>query len=349
MKVLKKVLNTPKSEFVAVYGRRRIGKTFLIDTVYSKDKFFEVTGLHNGSLTDQLEHFHSMVLAQWKAKKKLSKPKSWFEAFQQLETFILSSRSKKKKVIFIDEFPWMDTPRSKFLMAFENFWNSFAAKRKDLVVVICGSAAAYMVKRIVKNKGGLHNRITEHIKLSPFNLHETEIFLQQKGAKLTRYDILQLYMIMGGVPHYLDKINQGESVAQIVDRLCFETDGPLFNEFENVFESLFSQHDKHVALIKALASKKKGLTRKELLSISGLASGGTLTQILDELLESGFIGQFYPYKKKVKDSLYRLTDEFSLFYLKFMQNKKRMGKGTWLSLFKSQSYATWSGLSFESI
>ena len=322
--LLKKALISPKSELIAVYGRRRVGKTFLIDVVYAKDKYFEITGLHNGDIADQLEHFYNTLKATWSANKKVDKPTSWFEAFDLLEKYVLASRRKSKKVIFIDEFPWMDTPRSKFLMAFENFWNSFAAKRNDLVVVICGSAAAYMVKRVVKNKGGLHNRITEHIKLSPFNLHETEAFLQSKGIKLTKYDILQLYMVMGGVPHYLDKINPGESVAQIIDRLCFSGDGALHNEFENIFESLFNHHEKHVALIKALTSKKKGLTRSELVKISGLSSGGTFTKALDELMESGFIGQFYPYKKKLKDSVYKLTDEFSLFYLKFMQNKKRL-------------------------
>lgn len=347
--LLRKALFSSKSELIAVYGRRRVGKTFLIDQVYKQDFFFEITGLHNGSYADQLEHFFNVLQTHWKGAKKFKVPDSWFSAFEQLMAFINSSKSSKKKVIFIDEFPWMDTPRSKFLMAFENFWNAYAAKRKDLVVVICGSAAAYMVKNVVKNKGGLHNRITEHIKLLPFNLHETEVFLKNKGINLTRYDVLQLYMVMGGVPHYLDKVQRGESVAKIVDRLCFSQSGALHNEFENIFESLFSQHEKHIAIIKALASRKKGLTRSDLVKISGMPSGGTFTKVLNELLESGFIGQFLPYKKKLKDALFRLTDEYSLFYLKFMQNKKRQGEGTWLSLYKSQSYAAWSGLSFESI
>ncbi|MCB0736472.1 MAG: AAA family ATPase [Bacteroidetes bacterium] len=349
IELLQNALKSTQSELVAVYGRRRVGKTFLINKVFAKSKYFEITGLHNGNMTDQLQHFSTELLSQWKSKRKLQEPKSWMEAFGQLSDFISASNSTKKKVIFIDEFPWMDTPKSKFMMGFENFWNSYASKRHDLVVVICGSAAAYMVKKVIRNRGGLHNRITQRIRLAPFNLHETEVFLHQKGIKLTRYDILQLYMVMGGVPHYLEKITKGESVAQIVDRLCFEDGGALKNEFQNIFESLFNQHEKHVAVIKALASKKKGLTRSQLLEISGLPSGGTFTKIVEELTESGFIGLNLPYKKKVKDALYRLTDEFSLFYLKFMQGNKQSGSGTWFTLHKSQSFAAWSGLSFESI
>jgi len=349
IEVLKQSLKSSRSELIAVYGRRRIGKTYLIGQVYGKHIYFEITGLHNGTLSDQLQHFSKMLAKQWKAGNKLQKPENWFEAFDQLEAFINASRAKSKKVIFIDEFPWMDTPRSKFLMAFENFWNSFAAKRNDLVVVICGSAAAYMVKNIVKNRGGLHNRITQHLRLAPFSLYETEQFLKYKGIKFTRYDVLQLYMAIGGVPHYLDKIKPGQSVHQAIDNLCFSTDGDLVDEFENIFKSLYVQHQKHMAIVATLAQVKKGLSRNDILQKSKLASGGTFSKTLDELIESGFVSQYLPYKKKAKDALYRLTDEYTLFYAKFMSSKKRLGAGTWLNLFKSQSYASWCGIGFESV
>jgi hypothetical protein len=250
--------------------------------------------------------------------------------------------------LFIDEFPWLDTRKSNFLAAFDRFWNSYASKRKDMVVVVCGSAASYIIKNIVKNKGGLHNRLTQAIKLEPFNLQETEDFLKHSKVKFTRYDILQLYMAMGGVPHYLEKIVPGESVAQALDRLCFSKNGFLQREFSNVFASLFDQHDNHETIVRSLSKTRKGVTRNQLLAVSKINSGGTLTKTLEELEDSGFIDKSFPYKG-TKDAIYRLTDEYSLFYLKFIEHIKPSKKSVWLKIQGQQSYKIWSGFSFETI
>jgi len=343
--ILQNALKSNKPELIAVYGRRRIGKTFLVRNVYKNYIQFEFSGINNCSLKQQLNNFY-LTLAD--KNDSFKKPTDWIEAFHQLNQYISKLTSKKKKVIFIDEFPWLDSRKSNFLSAFDNFWNSYATKRDDLVVVICGSAASYMVKNIIKSKGGLHNRITNKIQLLPFNLFETELLLKKNKVKLTRYDILQIYMAMGGVPYYLEKILPGESVAQAIDRLCFTKDGVLRNEFNNVFASLFDQHDNHEAIIRALASVRKGLTRTEIAKKSKLKSGGTLSKTLTELEESGFIEKYLPYKGN-KDSVYRLTDEYSLFYIKYIENIKPSNKGIWIKMYNQPTYKIWSGFSFETI
>lgn len=347
---LNKLLKSNKPELSVVYGRRRIGKTFLIRSVYKNQISFEFSGLHNASMHDQLENF-TLQLGQVYNSPLLYKPiKSWLIAFRLLENYLDTLKGKHKKVVFIDEFPWLATPRSKFLTAFEQFWNSYASKRNDLIVVICGSSASYMVKNILLNKGGLHNRITEKIRLLPFNLYETSEFLKQKGIQYNNYDIIQLYFCIGGIPHYLEQVEKGESVVQFIDRLCFTKDGFLTTEFDTIFASLFENDHLHTEIVTLLAKARKGFTRSEIIENSThFKSGGTLTKVLNELTESGFINQYSPFKGTVKQSLFRLTDEYSLFYMKFIRGKKKGGKGTWLNYFTSQSYKSWCGFGFESI
>jgi hypothetical protein len=343
--ILTNALKSNRSELIAVYGRRRIGKTFLIRNIYKKDIQFEFSGIHRGTMKQQLKNFQLTLASK---QSGFSRPADWIEAFGQLSQYIDTLTSRKKKVMFIDEFPWLDTRKSNFLPAFDNFWNSYASKRDDLVVVICGSAASYMIQNIIKSKGGLHNRLTEKIQLLPFNLQETEELLRNNNVRLSRYDILQLYMTMGGVPHYFEKVLPGESVAQALDRLCFAKDGFLRTEFDTVFASLFDQHDNHEAIIKALASVRKGLTRTEILIKSKVNTGGTLTKTLLELEQSGFIEKYLPYQG-TKDSLYRLTDEYSMFFIKYIENTRPSVSGVWIKIFGQASYKIWSGFSFETI
>jgi hypothetical protein len=343
--ILLNALKSKRPELIAVYGRRRVGKTFLIRSVYKKDILFEYSGIHKGSMKQQLYNFHLTLSTK---QSGFGKPLDWIEAFHQLSMYLDTITSKKKKVLFIDEFPWLDTRKSNFLSAFDHFWNSYASRREDMVVVICGSAASYMIQNILKSKGGLHNRLTEKIQLRPFNLQETEQLMKNNGVKLSRYDLLQLYMAMGGVPHYLEKVVPGESVAQTLDRLCFAKDGFLRTEFDNVFASLFDQPDNHETIIRALASVRKGLTRTEILNRSKINSGGTLTKTLLELEESGFVEKYLPYQG-TKDSLYRLADEYSMFYMKYIENTRPSDSGTWIKVFGQLSYKIWSGFSFETI
>lgn len=345
-KILENALISSQSELIVVYGRRRIGKTFLIRETYKNQLAFEFVGMYKASTREQLKLFQQTLSNL--SKVKLKAPTNWLEAFQQLKNYCDTLKGNKKKVLFIDEFPWLDNNKSSFLKAFDNFWNSYATKRNDLVVVICGSAAAYMINKIIRNKGGLHNRLTEKIRIEPFNLSETESLLKKNHVKLTRYDILQLYMVMGGIPHYLQKIQPDESAVQAIDRLCFEKDGFLKNEFKDVFASLFGQVENHETIIRCLANVRKGLSRNALLKFTKLPSGGNLTRTLNELEESGFIEQYAPYKGN-KNALYRLKDEYCNFYIKYIEKTKPAKNGVWNKLQNQPSFNSWAGFTFETI
>lgn len=258
-------------------------------------------------------------------------------------------KTTDRKVLFFDELPWLDTHKSGFLPAFGYFWNAFASQRTDLLIVICGSAASWIIKKVVNNKGGLHNRITQRIRLLPFTLRETEHYLQARKISLSRYQLLQLYMTIGGVPHYLNAIERGKSVPQNIANICFSKDGLLANEFGNLYSSLFSTPERHEEIVRALAAKNTGLTRGQLLNGSRLLTGGGLTMALTELEESGFIERMEPYQKKKRNSLYRLADEFSLFYFRFMEGVAGSQQEQWLAQSQSQRYRSWSGYAFENV
>lgn len=335
-------------ELVAVYGRRRVGKTFLIINAFGKHLAFEFSGIHNATFDQQLENF-SEALSKASGGLPLAKPTSWIQAFNLLRDYLVTVIKKQRKVVFLDEFPWINTPRSGFLQAFENFWNVWASRQKNLIVIICGSAASWMIQKVINNRGGLHNRVTRRIRIVPFTIGETEAFLRSRKINLDKYQMLQLYMVMGGIPQYLKEIRRGESAIQAIDRICFTKDGLLFNEFKNLYDSLFDNAGHHIDVIKALAKKGKGLTRNEIIEICKLTSGGTTTQILDELSESGFITPYIPFDRTAKDSIYKLTDEYSLFYVKFLENTMTKGAGAWIKFSTGSSWKSWSGTTFESI
>ena len=347
--LLKNALQTDESELIAVYGRRRVGKTFLIRKVYQERLIFDFSGIHNTATQRQLENFRNTLSLASKTNIPLATPSSWIQAFEILKIYTEPLIRKKKSVLFFDEFPWIDSHKSGFLPAFDHFWNSWATKQKNLVVVICGSAASWMIRKIVNNKGGLHNRITRRIRLLPFTLNETEAYLRSRRVNLDRYQLLQIYMALGGIPHYLKNVNPGESVTQTIDNLCFTKDGLLQSEFKNLYDSLFDKADKHMTVVRALARKPAGLNRQEIISVCNLTSGGTTTKLLEELSESGFIMSYIPFDKTVKESIYKLSDEYSRFYLKFMEGKKATGEGTWIRQSVSASWKSWSGSAFESI
>jgi uncharacterized protein len=348
-KILQAKLMTRESELIAIYGRRRVGKTYLVRTFYQNQIVFEFTGIHEASTKDQLENFSIALQSAIKSSVPLAIPESWLQAFAMLTSYISELPSDKAAVLFFDEFPWIETRKSGFLKAFDHWWNTQASKLSHIKVVICGSAASWMIDKVINNRGGLHNRVTQSIRLLPFTLGETEQYLQSRGIILEKYSLLQIYMTMGGIPHYLRNINPGESPAQIIDRLCFSKDGLLKNEFNNLYTALFANAQNHELVIRTLANKGKGLTRKEIIAECGFTSGGTTSKILDELQESGFITPYIPFEKTKNESIYKLSDEYSLFYLKFIEHAKDMGSGAWLRQYNTSAYAIWSGFAFETV
>ena len=346
--ILKDLLNSNESEFVSVIGRRRVGKTFLIGTVYAEQIAFEVTGIQNATMEDQLEHFTNALEDYSQSPLPIQVPKSWLEAFRLLTRYLENTKTAHKRVVFFDELPWLSTDKSKFLDAFGFFWNSWAVKN-NIVVVICGSAASWMIQKVIHNKGGLYNRVTKRINLRPFSLHETKLYLQSKNLNFNHYQITELYMAMGGIPHYLKEIQKGESVAQNIDRICFEHSGILYDEFEQLYPSLFDYSENHIAIVRTLATKSSGMTREEIIKNSKFTNGGGLTKTLEELSHSGFITEYQPFERLKRETLYRLTDEYSLFYLKFIEKMKQEGADIWQNFEQTPNHRIWSGYAFESI
>jgi len=347
--VLREAMQSKTPELIAVYGRRRVGKTFLIRQVLKKEIVIEFTGSKEANLGQQLSNL-SKLLGKLSGNEKLYRvPANWSDGFDLLTNYLTPKLAIGKTVVFLDEFPWINTHKSGFLSAFDHWWNSWGTKQQKLVVIICGSAAAWMIQHVVNSKGGLHNRITRKLRLLPFTLQETEAYLKEQKVSLDRYQILQLFMVLGGIPHYLKEIRKGESSTQVIDRLCFSKDGLLHNEFKSLYHSLFDDATKHLAVVRALAKNSSGLTRNEIIDEASLTSGGRITELLEELIESGFVTTWLPYDKKSKDSIYKLADEFSHFYIKFMENSRSQGTGSWLKFSDGQSWKSWSGIAFERV
>lgn len=346
--VLQKALQSNEPEMVAVTGRRRIGKTFLVRSTYAEKIDFEITGIQNGSPEEQLQHFANRLNYHVRPLLPSKVPDNWQEAFQMLVFYLETRTVDRKAIVFLDEFPWLAGGRSDFLRAFGLFWNSWASQQ-NVVVVICGSAASWMITHVVRDKGGLHNRITRRVHLQPFSLYEAEQFLKSRNVFLDRYQVLQIYMVMGGVPHYLKEVETAQTAMQNIDRICFSPQGLLREEFLQLYSALFDNAEHHIRIIRALAATWLGLTRTDILSKTGMADGGNTTRTLEELVNSGFIAAYYAFGKKKKEMRYRLTDEYSLFYLKFIEEKRSESTGTWERLSQTQTWKSWSGYAFESL
>ncbi|NVK63406.1 MAG: AAA family ATPase [Flavobacteriales bacterium] len=354
-KTLTLLLKREKSSFVAVTGRRRVGKTFLIDDFFQDHLCFRITGIQNGTFEEQLVNFHHRLNHSVGQNKKKAEgldanpPENWQEAFQRLRSYLDSLSSRKKKVIFVDELPWMATPRSNMLQHLAHLWNDYLSKKKHFILVVCGSASSWLTAKVLNDPGGLHNRVSDHINLHPFTLKETKAFLEHKGIRLSHQEIAKIYMTFGGVPYYLEQIRRGENATVAIERICFSNEGMLKNEYGNLYKALFRNPEYHESVVEVLASKSSGLTRKEIIQQSKLKAGGAYDRTMNDLLMSGFISEFLPYGKKKRGVLYRLNDEFSIFYHRFMKTNRSYSKGIWAQLSASQSYKIWTGYAFESV
>lgn len=346
--LMESLLNSSKSELLAVYGRRRIGKTYLIKNVYAENIAFEFTGTQNATLNNQLVKFSEKINVYFLEQTTTQEqPKSWSEGFSLLKKCLLKS-SSEKRVIFFDELPWIAGKRSNFLEELAYWWNDWASDQ-NLVVVVCGSAASWMLTKVINHKGGLHNRVTKRLNLKPFTLAETKLYLHNLGVNWDNYQTIQFYMAVGGVPTYLNEAQAGETVTQTIDRIFFGDDHFMQTEFHSLYAALFEGYQSHINIIRALSVKWQGLSRSELIKITKLSDGGGLSQILSELEASSFISKLLPIGKKQKDALYRLSDEYSLFYLKFIERKSRNAKNEWLKIAQTDAYKIWCGYAFENV
>ena len=343
--ILKEAALDDRSRFIAVYGRRRIGKTFLIREAFGYRFTFQHAGLSDGGIREQIFAFESSIKDAGGTFS--DKAKNWLEAFEDLKELIRLSR-EERKIIFIDELSWMDTQNSDLIVALENFWNGWASARKDIVLIVSASATSWMINKVIHNKGGLYNRLTDRISLGSFTLAECEKYVKACKLNLNRDQILQYYMIFGGVPYYWTFLRKGLSIPQNVDRILFDKEAPLKDEFEHLYSSIFRYPETYIRIIKTLGCKKVGMTREELISASGIPNSGNLSKKLEELESCGFIRKYTSYGKKSKAAVYQLIDHFTLFYYQFME-KGGTDPHFWSGHINTSKINSWQGLAYERV
>lgn len=344
---LSRCLRSNSAQLVVVYGRRRVGKTYLINEFFENTFAFKLTGVYGQKRKEQLQNFTAEL--NRRSEKKYTIPKDWIEAFNYLREYMDGLDANNKQVVFLDELPWLDGKKSGFLSAFEYFWNDYASTKHNFIFVLCGSATSWMDEKITKNKGGLFNRQTCRLYLEPFSLHEVEEFLTSKEIYWSKYEIAECYMIMGGIPYYLNLLDSEESLHQNIDRLFFKKKGELWDEFEHLYNTLFTNSEYYVAVVEALSEKKGGLTRGEICDRVGISKGGDISKILKNLSLSGFVVVCDFYGRKKKESLYQLSDYFTLFYFKYIRGHYGKDEHFWSNSVDNASRKAWEGLTFERI
>ncbi len=345
-KRLLSLLGSDESEFVAIYGRRRVGKTYLVRQTFEGKFAFEHTGLKDGTKTEQLAEFRlSLIRSGMNVIPKLN---SWSDAFFYLGQH-LASLPAGKKIVFIDELPWMDTIGSHFVSNLDHFWNGWANMRNDIVLIVCGSATSWIISKIVRNHGGLHNRLTAQIYLRPFTLHECEMYARARRLGMNRQSILETYMILGGIPYYWRLLNAGNSWMQNIDQLFFQPNAELKDEFNALYASLFRSPQPYIDVVTALGKKKAGMTREEIIQSLETKQGGRLSLLLEELEQCDFIRSYAAIGKRKKETIFQLIDNFTLFYFKFMADANKANRSQWQILATSPTYRAWSGLAFERV
>jgi len=346
-KRLNKHFRSEKSEFVALFGRRRVGKTYLVKSMFESKFAFYATGILGCDTASQIKNFNNEITNYGGTSN--TSATNWHEAFENLNTLIARSNINGKKVVFLDEISWMGESNTSFISSLDFFWNRWISSRNDVLLIICGSATSWIIDNIVNNTGGLHNRLTDHIQLMPFTLRECDEYFKAKGIPLPRYQVLESYMVFGGVPYYLDFFEADRSFAQNVDRIYFASGAPLKNEYANLFRALFKNADHHIKVVEALASKHKGMLRQEISERAGIKGGGTLTKILSDLTSCGFVQEYLAFKKLKKDRIFQLTDPFTLFHLTFADKQKRFAEDFWLHYSTTPAHSAWSGFAFERV
>ena len=344
-KQIDKLFNENRSHFIALYGRRRVGKTFLVKEYFQNDFTFYCTGLLNGNKNQQLNNFVTSMKNQLQYFDENAKINNWYDAFNELIKAFTKIKDDSKKVIFLDELPWMDTSGSDFLLGLEYFWNSWASARKDILFIICGSATSWIVNKLFNNTGGLYNRVTARIKVEPFTLEECFSFFTEKGFQYNQAQCIEAYMVFGGIPFYLDQFTKEMSPTQNINELCFGKNAFLVMEYQMLFKSLFKKYQFYIDVVETICTKNKGLTREEIAKTTKLSDGGSLTKILLDLELSNFIKKSTPIEKKSKGSLFQMIDPFCLFYSNLSQ--QLLEENYWLKHYNSPKYNNWAGYAFE--
>lgn len=343
---LEEACRAEESLFVVVYGRRRVGKTFLVREAFGDKLAFYATGVNQENKDVQLMYFYHALCKY--SDVPLALPKNWLDAFDALIK-VLEASHEEKKVVFLDELSWMNGQGGSFLTALEWFWNSWASARKDVLLVCCSSATSWIINKVFNNHGGLYGRVNYRIHLHPFTLRECEEFYESRKIAINHYDQVMSYMVFGGVPYYLSMLEASKSLAQNIDELLFHPDGQLHQENENLYQAMFRNADNHLLIVSAMAAKSRGLTRNEILEATGLANAGSTTRVLDELEQSDFIRRYISFGQKKRDEMYQLTDAYTLFYFHFLKDGKNNDKLFWEHHLGTAKINSWAGYAFEQV
>lgn len=345
--IIRNYLESGKSELVAIYGRRRVGKTYLVKSIFANQFDFSFTGMYDVTRAIHLSQFQK-TLEKYSGKRVL-RLNNWFDAFDALRDY-LDTLEKERIVVFLDEIPWMDTPKSNFLAAFSHFWNDWASTKQNFKLLVCGSATTWMLSKFIGDKGGIYGRVCRPIWLAPFSLGETEQFLKEvKGIEMSRHQMLLAYMILGGIPYYLDMLIKGMPFDICIDDLFFKQNAPLRTEFDFLFRSLFKDSKIYRNVVLTLATRLKGMTRQELLETLKLKEGGDLTDVLDNLIKCDFIRKYTAIGKTERDVMFQLTDLFSLFHIRFVADNSGQDEHYWSKLSGKGMMTSWSGYAFEQV
>ena len=344
---LQECLESENAQLIIVYGRRRVGKTFLINEFFEDHLAFRLTGAYGQSTEYQLRHFQTEL--KRRSGLHQDEPKNWTDAFDEMRTYLEGLPFTEKQVIFLDELPWLCAEDNEFLTAFEWFWNDWASTQHHLIFVVCGSATSWMVEHISDNKGGLFNRKTCSLFLKPFTLFQTEQFLLQRHIHWSRYEIAECYMIMGGIPYYLNLLSNKISYVENIDRLFFQERGELWDEFDHLYRTLFRNSEKYIRIVEALSERSGGLSREALIQKTGYPNNGLFTKMLDDLISSGFVRVIRYYQQKKKDALYQLSDYYTAFYFRFLKDQAGRDEHFWRNGIDYPGRRAWAGLTFEQL
>ena len=348
--VLSQAMDSRKPEFIVVYGRRRVGKTYLIKEYFNNQFAFYASGIPDQkSNKAKIKTFYESLKNY--GDKATKAPEDWYEAFRRLKNIlndpnVYRDPVSNKRVVFLDEVPWFDNKQGLFREALDFFWNTWASSEPDLCLIVCGSATSWITKEILLSKGGFYNRLTRTINLKPFTLKECELFYSAHGANITQSDTVKSYMVFGGIPYYMNLYDTRMSLDQNIDALLFNPTGQLKNEYDMLFKSLFANPHNHYGIIEALSKKSIGMTRTELSAKTGINNGRALTDVLFDLEQCGFIRSYSTYKKDRNGKIYQIIDPYILFYFAFIHNSK---VSKWTDYMGKPGYYAWLGLSFEKV
>ena len=345
---LEKCEKSKKSELVCVYGRRRVGKTYLVEQSFANLFAFRATGVESGNTRTQLKSFYQRLVEAGDTERRV--PQDWFEAFSRLERILAAENIRRsihgKRIVFFDEFPWFATPRSDFLEAFGEFWNRCGTAQGDFLFIICGSATSWIIKNILEDTGSLYNRVTSQIFLRPFSLRETELYMESRVFGWSRRQIVECQMIFGGLPYFFDLLNPDESLTWNINALIFKPHALLRHESKKLLEATLKKSPAYNDILKCLSSHYYGMQKNACFASLDI-SQGTFSRAVEDLIKCGYVHESVDRYSKGHPLRLQLIDPFLLFHYNFLE--KGYSETTRFEDFKSDTgrYNNWRGHAFE--